>query len=222
MADLGYEFDDDVEDEVWLFCIDQDYYFAIPQIKSRQIDSRDSRVAERAGALPPPVAAAMAFASLPRNTDTVLDPVCGSGTLLAEFHAYAPLAYLHGLDIDPEAIATARQNLNGVSDLALQVCDSRKTNLQPGSVTVLLANLPFGKQFGDKSSNPELYRELLAEGLRLADPAKWRGVVLTSDTAALESAVKIFPQLQMERLFTLKIRGESATMARLKFAKAST
>src|SRR5262249_37376322 len=72
---------------------------------------RKHRVTEREGSLPPTIAAAMAFLANPRDTDAALDPVCGSGTLLAELHAYAPGAALTGIDLDRRAIATARRNL---------------------------------------------------------------------------------------------------------------
>lgn len=216
MSARGYEFDSEVEDEVWMFCIDQAYYFGIPQSKSRHTEGRDSRIAEREGSLPPPIAAAMAFAGMPRNDDVICDPTCGSGTVLAEAHAYAREASLIGIDIDAKAIATARKNLTGIENLKLIQGDSRKLKLDQPKITLMLANFPFGVQFGERSENPKLYSEILSEMMRLkSDEAKWRGVILTSDTESLNEALSKHPKLKSEQLFRVKIRGELATAIRL-------
>ena len=84
--------------------------------------------------------------------------------------------------------------------------------------SLVLANLPFGVQFGDKASNPVLYRDLLLECVKLADPERpWRGVFLTSDTESFEKALREVPALsQPEIMFKVKIRGELATCYRVK------
>lgn len=216
LASLGYEFDPDLEEEVWLFCIDESYYFGIPQLKSKQVKYRESRESEREGSLPPPVASAMAFAATPRDQEVVLDPCCGSGTLLAEFHAYSPEAKLIGMDIDPKAVKVAEQNLKQTS-AKLETHDSRATGLEAQSITLTLSNLPFGKQFGEKEKNLSLYTDLLKESVRIANPEKWRGVFLTSDIHAFNEAVKAVGGLKTESLFKVKIRGETASAYRVSF-----
>lgn len=220
MAERGYEFDDEVEEEAWMFCIDEAWYFGIPLKKGRETQGRDGRTSERRGSLPPPIAAAMAFAGLVKNDDVVMDPTCGSGTLIAECHAYAPEARYRAFDVDPEAIEIAKSNLRSVANLELKKADSRKTGIQGAGITLTIANLPFGVQFGDKASNPELYSALLREQLRLRDPDRpWRGVFLTSDTDSMRAALAEFPELQHEELFLVKARGETATAYRVKFKK---
>lgn len=222
MSERGYDFDEETEDEVWMFCIDESWYFGLPLFKARHMAHRNERAAEREGSLPPPLAAAIAFASVPRNDDVVLDPTCGSGTLLAEFRSYAPDAKLIGRDIDAHAIDVARQNLNESSSILppvdLAKGDSRQlADVQPG-VSLVIANLPFGVQFGDKATNPVLYRDILRECLRLRDPeAAWRGIFLTSDTDAFAAAAREVTELaHPEILFKAKIRGELATCFRVK------
>ncbi len=222
MRERDYDFDEEIEDEVWMFCIDESWYFGLPLFKARHMAHRNERAAEREGSLPPPIAAAMAFASVPRNEDVVLDPTCGSGTLLAEFRSYAPDAKLIGRDIDANAIQVAQKNLNETSSILPKVDlakgDSRKLSDVEPCVTLTMANLPFGVQFGDKASNPELYRDLLRESLRLHDPEKaWRGLFLTSDADAFTAAVRDVSELtQPEILFRAKVRGELATCFRVK------
>jgi tRNA G10 N-methylase Trm11 len=217
MAERGYTFDDDIEDEVWMFCIDESWYFGLPLFKSRAL--REDRAQEREGALPPTIAAALAFASVPRSNDIVLDPCCGSGTVLAEFHTYARGARLIGRDLDSHAVKIARKNLavltgGPLEEIDIAQADSR-TASAPEGLTLTLANLPFGVQFGDRASNPALYRDLIQASLKATSP-EWRGLFLTSDTESFAQAVRELPVSAPEVMFKVKIRGELATCFRLK------
>jgi Putative RNA methylase family UPF0020 len=233
MTERGYEFSNDEDTpEVWMICIDESYYFGIPIKKSYETAGRDERTAERHGSLPPPIAAAIAFAGVVANDDVILDPVCGSGTLLAEAHAYAPAAQRIGIDIDSSAIKVARQNLTAKTDSVEQTggvvllnTDSRTVQLNRQDVTLVLANLPFGVQFGDRTTNPALYRDIIKNCLQHAHPEKWRAVLLTSDVESLQKALAELNTelksggLQTQQLFNVKIRGEPATAILIKRTK---
>jgi 23S rRNA G2445 N2-methylase RlmL len=177
---------------------------------------RKHRVAEREGSLPPTIAAAMAFLANPREADSALDPVCGSGTLLAELHAYAPGAQLAGIDLDRQAIAAARRNLAHLPQVQLSIGDARATGLADGTMTLFLANLPFGKQFGSRSDNRQLYPDILRELVRLGRPDGWRAILLTSDFEALRAAVTATPGIGIAAKSQVKIRGETAVMTTLR------
>jgi SAM-dependent methyltransferase len=199
-----------------LFCVEESYYLALPFRTADGAALRQHRVAERPGSLPPTIAAAMAFLANPRHDDTVLDPACGSGTLLAELHAYAPRAQLRGIDSDRLAIAAARRNLAHIPQLQLAAGDARATGLPDGSISLVLANLPFGKQFGSPAENRRLYQDILRELLRLGHPESWRAVLLTSDLAALKAAVAAAPGARIVGETAVKIRGEAGTMVLLR------
>lgn len=219
MSERGYEFDETTNDEVWMFTIDESWYFGLPLFKARNMAHRNERASEREGSLPPPIAAAIAFASVPKNEDVVLDPTCGSGTLLAEFHSFAPEAKLTGCDIDANAIAVAKKNLAAVTSVKILKADSRDLAVIDENVkfSLVIANLPFGVQFGDRASNPDLYRDILRECIRTANHDDWRGLFLTSDTEAFEKAVRDVNELtQPETMFKAKVRGELATCYRVK------
>jgi hypothetical protein len=199
-----------------LFCVEDAYYFSLPFRMADDAALRKHRVAEREGSLPPTIAAAMAFLANPRDSDTVLDPVCGTGTLLAELHAYAPGARLAGIDHDRQAIAAARLNLAHLPQVQLSVGEARATGLPDGSMTLFLANLPFGKQFGSRPENRRLYPDILRELVRLGRPGEWRAILLTSDLEALQAAVDATPGLGIVAKSQVKIRGEAAAMATLR------
>ena len=199
-----------------LFCVEDAYYFCLPFRMADDAALRKHRVAEREGSLPPTIAAAMAFLANPRDGDSVLDPVCGTGTLLAELHAYAPGAQLAGIDLDRQAIAAARRNLAHLPRVQLSVGDARSTGLPDGTVTLFLGNLPFGKQFGSRPENRQLYPDILRELVRLGRPEGWRAILLTADLEALQGALAATPSVQIAGKNQVKIRGEAATIATLR------
>jgi len=220
LTERDYLFDPEIEDEVWMFCIDEAYYFGIPIAKARQTEGRGERSEERHGSLPPTVAAALAFSGQPRDEDVILDPVCGSGTLLAEAAAYAPGSQLLGVDIDAEGVAVARSNLAQLAKLKLYKGDSRQLKAIAGfdacDISLALANFPFGVQFGDKKTNAELYRQILESTLAQAAPGRFRAVLFTSDVESLRIALSGFSNFETQDLFRVKVRGELATAVLIK------
>lgn len=128
---------------------------------------KDERFGYRAESIPasidPSVAAAMlrmASEHLSVNA-RVIDPCCGSGTLLIERGKLSPCSSLTGVDIAHSAIDVARRNteLSGidakyvVNDILRFVCHRPYDEL--------ICNLPFGNRVGTHSSCERLYAGLL-------------------------------------------------------------
>ncbi|MDQ2730945.1 MAG: hypothetical protein M3Y56_04745, partial [Armatimonadota bacterium] len=197
---------------VHLFCVEEAYYVCLLQTTGAEALHRSERKVERPGSLPPAIAAGIAFLGRPEASDIILDPVCGSGTLLAEAFAFAPEATFIGIDSDRGAVAAARQNLSHIPDLRVSFGDAVSTELAAASVTLFLANLPFGKQFGDKPSNPQLYRQFVTEMQRLGSPGKWRAALFTSDVESLERVLKEAELGEEGRRIRIAVRGEWATL----------
>jgi hypothetical protein len=216
---LGVPLSDQVNEVLWVFCIDENYYVCLQAYSQASLPFRRQRVEERTGSLPPTIAAALVFLSTPQPADVALDPFCGTGTLLAEMNGYAPDATLFGFDVDPQAIRAARNNLAHVSNLQLAVGDGTQTNLPEGSLTLFLSNLPFGKQYGDLKTNPVLYGALIDEITRLGVASKWRAVLLTSDVASLEEVIATKTTLSCSRRVKIKVRGEWAEIFVLESAQ---
>jgi SAM-dependent methyltransferase len=98
------------------------------------------------GALPPPVAAALAAVGGVQH-GTLVDPFCGSGTILIESGLQSPGLRLVGLDLDPAALAAAAGNAaRAAVDVTLIRCDSARPPVAAGSADVILANPPWGIQ----------------------------------------------------------------------------
>ena len=213
LASRGVRISESAERTVFVFCVDQAYYVALPEGGADTVPGRSSRTAEREGSLPPTIAAAMAFIARPTDDDTILDPVCGSGTLLAEASGFAPDARLIGRDLDSRAVAVTRGNLAERNANVVQG-DARDLDLPDGGISIIMANLPFGKQFGDAAENPALYREIFAEFRRVGSRGTWRAVVLAADADAVRDAAEA-EGLRVRQTIPLRVRGEPANIVEL-------
>ncbi|MGH4009706.1 MAG: TRM11 family SAM-dependent methyltransferase [Pseudonocardiaceae bacterium] len=99
------------------------------------------RITERQAALRPVVAAAMILLA-GEPPGCLLDPCCGTGTILTEALSAGWDAL--GSDLDPEAIAIARENVPRASVDRADVLDLPHDN---ATVDAVVSNLPFGRQF---------------------------------------------------------------------------
>ena len=96
----------------------------------------------------------------------VIDPCCGSGTLLIERGLISPCASLTGVDIAHKAVDAARTNaeaaakLLGVKQAKFIVNDILRFEVKR-PYDELICNLPFGNRVGTHSSCEKLYAGLL-------------------------------------------------------------
>lgn len=195
---------------LWLFVVDEKFYLVRETAHEDNAWARYLRRHEREGSLPPTIAAAMAFIAKPQENEAVLDPCCGSGTLLAEIYGLqSKIGKLTGFDLDPEAIKAARDNIRKIPQAEAFTGDGTLTGRPDTSIDLVMANLPFGKQFGKKEDNPALYTAMVAEMIRLAKKPAFRAVLLTSDVPAFKASMQAHRQLKYDEAFTVKIRGEA-------------
>ena len=112
--------------------------------------------------LRPTVAAAMVRLAGVGPGMTILDPMCGAGTILAEAiqtagqRRGAPVTVLGG-DVDPNAMFVTGQNLDRVGPATLVRWDARRLPLPTASVDRIVSNPPFGKQLETPDLIPPLY-----------------------------------------------------------------
>lgn len=158
--------------EVWIVEYRRGRFLCGLRLSSVKMRQHNGRRVERPGALRPTVANAMVkLAGTPGGV--LLDPCCGSGTILAEATASGWVA--RGSDIDPDAVHTARRNLAGTGrgdapGVDIEVGDVRSLALPDDSVTACVANLPFGKQYGVAGSPTTWLRAALSELARVTRP----------------------------------------------------
>jgi tRNA (guanine6-N2)-methyltransferase len=140
--------------------------------------------------------------------DTVLDPMCGAGTLLVTAAETAGPRYLVGADLDPRAVSAARDNLarRGLPSAAVARADATRLPVPDGSIDRVVANLPFGKRVGSHRGNAALYPGLLRELTRVLT-RQGRAALLTEDKTLLRQSVQRTPHLHVVRELLLETGG---------------
>ena len=144
---------------------------------------RAGREVERPGALRPVLAAAMLRLAGPTRA-AVLDPCCGTGTIVREALDQGRRAI--GADLDAGALAAARANLPPPA--ALVRADAAALPVASDTVGAVVTNPPFGRRHAQAEDPARWLRAAFAEFRRVVV----RGgavVVLHPRSPAFESAV---------------------------------
>ena len=167
--------------------------------------SRRSRVMHGPASLRPTVAHAMCLLAEAQPGEVLLDPMCGTGTILLEA---TPLALtLVGSDTYVPSLAAAAANFSavGLPGLLIQA-DARELPLRDASVDRIVCNLPWGIRVGSHRYNRQLYPAFLAEAHRLLRPGR-RMVLLSQEKRLLEGALARWPDFGVRQTFTVHLGG---------------
>ncbi len=127
----------------------------------------DERFPYRKETLPASIHPAVAAAVLRyaraylKEGDRVLDPCCGSGTLLFEREKLSACDSLTGVDIAQKAVEIARINAAAGKSRAKFVHNDLCRFIAGKQYDEVIANLPFGNRVGNHSENETLYAALL-------------------------------------------------------------
>jgi predicted RNA methylase len=139
----------------------------------------------------------------------VLDPFCGTGTLLLAAHRQAQPTELIGSD--KRSTRLARRNFAARAVSASLTTAGAEAIRQPDrSIDRVIANLPFGKRVGSHGDNLRLYPAAIAEIARvLTDDG--RAVLLTEDKRLFKDAVARTHGLKIVRERVLRFNGATPT-----------
>jgi 23S rRNA G2445 N2-methylase RlmL len=150
--------------ELWVFYLGKTATLGL-RLTSISFRQRSYKDLERPGSLRPTLAASLVLLSKPTESDYVIDPMCGVGTILLERGLWGPAKYLGGGDIDEEAVELARSNVGRahqkIEVVKWDAIDPSAVAAHEGRVTRLICNLPFGKRFGSVDSLATLYKRAL-------------------------------------------------------------
>lgn len=138
------------------------------------------------GVLKPSVAAALVMLGQVKPAMRVLDPCCGTGTILVE--AACQGAKVCGGDNNAIAVAAARTKVVAAEVAAsIQHWDAQALPLDDAVVDRVITNLPWGRQVSVNTDLMSLYQRMFTELQRVLKPAG-RLVVLTNAPQAIDAS----------------------------------
>lgn len=201
-----WSYRDPADVEFWVFLSKSRLNWGL-RLTSLGFRQRDYRNEQRHGSLLPVIAAALCVLAKPKPDEVVLDPMCGTGTLLIERGTLLPTKAAFGFDIDRDAVSLARANAERAGiEIKCELGDTTQsrtlTSLRRG-VDVLLCNLPYGKQFANSA---ELYERALVTWRDVLRPRTGRMVLLTPHEGTLRRAARS-AGLKMSHLLHCNVRG---------------
>jgi 23S rRNA G2445 N2-methylase RlmL len=179
--------------EVWLTIRSKTAVCGV-RLSDRTMRHRAYKLEHIPASLRPTLAAAMVRLAGIGPGMTVLDPMCGAGTILAEAVEVArrrkgePVRVLGG-DVDPNAVFVSSQNLEKLGPVSLARWDATRLPLPAASVDRIVSNPPFGKQLATIEEVGPLYHAAAAEWDRVLRPGG-RAVLLVMEVELLRGILQ--------------------------------
>ena len=153
------------------------------RLAAQPLHRRSYRAETIPGSLKPPIAAAIAQLAGAAPGRSLLDPLCGAGTILVE--AALMGATVLGGDNNADALAIARSNAHDAAVSAeMHQWDARQLPLDDASIDAVASNLPFGRQVNPEIELEPFYSAVLSEIARVLRPGG-RAALLTGAPEAL-------------------------------------
>ncbi|TVR22230.1 MAG: methyltransferase domain-containing protein [Anaerolineaceae bacterium] len=175
---------------------------------ARPYSAREWRIHDMEGALNGPAAYAMNSLILP-EASTVINFMCGSGTLLIEHDGFLTGRKYYGIDADKEALDIAANHVSMTTDAEHQIAliqgDATKSPFPHGIADVITADMPFGQLVGSHDMNRKLYPAVLSEIHRVLS-SDGRAILLTHEVR-LMSRITADRQWITESIIKVNLRG---------------
>lgn len=119
--------------------------------------------------------AMLQFARLGEGKGALLDPFCGSGTILIEAAQIFPKLELYGCDLFPEAVDGARLNVESLSlkkRIEIRQADARALGrmFPPEHFHAIVTNPPYGVRLGQNLNFASFYRVFLEQAWKVLKP----------------------------------------------------
>ena len=135
-------------------------------------------------AINPVLAHAMAMALDPKPGETICDPTCGSGTLLAETHAVQPSAKLICMDIVPHYAQGATLNVGWAEGFDALAGDATRPPLRKCDAFIM--NPPYGIRM----RRPRGLYESILRAMAQASPSNSRAIVIAPSLREFKRAAE--------------------------------
>jgi tRNA (guanine6-N2)-methyltransferase len=192
--------------EVKVFVTDHEVLMGIA-LTREGLQRRDHQVYGRAS-LKPPVAFALVWLAGLEQGMVLVDPMCGTGTILIEAGREYEGIYCLGGDISSSELRKARLNIESNHlTIPLVQWNAVSLPLKEGSVHRVVTNPPWGRRIGSHQRNRKLYPSLLREVHRILTPAG-RLVFISLESRLIERCLEDLPFLRLlRRPFEVNVGG---------------
>jgi 23S rRNA G2445 N2-methylase RlmL len=207
--------------EVWLTIENATAYCGL-RLSDRTMRHRTWKHEHLPASLRPTVAAAMVRLADCAPGEVLLDPMCGGGTILAEYawlrrrkrrdddrDEPVPLVALGG-DCERQAVQAAAANLRDWESVGVAQWDATRLPLGPASVSRIVSNPPFGKQLSTPEDIEPLYQRMVEEYDRVLQPGG-RAVLVVSDLRPLRAAARAAGWHELRKV-PVRILGQPAVI----------
>ncbi|GGN38278.1 methyltransferase domain-containing protein [Deinococcus daejeonensis] len=179
----------------------------LARITPRPLSARPWRVCNMAGGLNATIAYAAHKLAGQRDADRIFNPMSGSGTLLIERDLMGPSAALVGVDINPEAVRCAQENIRAAKrQIEVAHRDALHTDLPARSFDLIMADLPWGDAISSHGANETLYPAFLTEMHRLTSQ-RGRLCVITHEIRLFERVLQNQQKWHAHELFQVASGG---------------
>lgn len=206
--------DEDAALEIWLTIHGATAVCGV-RLSDRTMRHRTYKEEHLPASLRPTMAAALVRLAEVKPGHTVLDPMCGAGTILAEAVTFARMRHLEGIrlwggDRERSALRAARDNLRKFDEVVLARWDATRLPLPPACVDRIISNPPFGQQLGDPEEIGPLYARALRDYDRVLRSGG-RAVLLVGDPTLMREAALAVGWTRQRQL-RVRILGQPAVI----------
>ena len=165
---------------------------------------RGYRIYDHPAALKPSIAYSMLRIVGARDGDTILDPMCGGGTIAVEAALLFETSRVICLDKNPVHIkgAIANATMAGVRNrIEFIVGDARRLQdyIKQGTVDIVVSNPPYGIRMGNPTSVRRLYEDFIASLHRVVGEGGRIALITTEEATIKEASLRVGFKLEGSR-----------------------
>jgi putative N6-adenine-specific DNA methylase/tRNA (guanine6-N2)-methyltransferase len=158
------------------------------------------------------------LAELDRTPQRILDPFCGSGTILFEAASIFPEAEILGCDHREEAVEGTQANIRQLaqaedtsraSRIEVRQADARDLEMhyEPASIDLIVTNPPYGIRLHQHVDFRALYGKFFHGATRILKPGGRIVMLVGKRMAAFNQALRQNPSLRVRHVRVVEIGG---------------